>query len=37
MGAVANAFAEVALYIGIPLAVLVAVDWWFMFRDRDDG
>ena len=38
MGAVANAFAEVALYIGIPLAALVAVDWWFLFRgDRDDG
>ena len=32
-----RAFAEVALFIAVPMAVFVAINYWCLFRDRDDG
>lgn len=30
-------FLEVTAYLGLPMAVFVAIDYWCLFRDRDDG
>ena len=35
--AILSAFAEVALYLAIPMAIFVAINYWCLFRDRDDG